>query len=397
MNIPKVLLDALHPLYLFSSLIPKSRDIWVFGAWFGQKFTDNPKRVFLYATAASEKTCVWIARSSQLVRSLREQGYRAHHYLSLFGIYYQMRAGAAFFSHDTDKDMLGPAISGKTLRFQLWHGTPLKKIRYGCRTNSIARPDSKLRQLAHWAFPWKSDTNYDFVPAASEVSVGHFKEAFQTEHVYVTGYPRNDALVPGDIADPRPVVTRCIYMPTFRGEFRTTESSLQTGQFLLSTGFDVNRLDQLFTQAGITMTLRLHPTNMPAAGMMEQIRQSRSISFDSSEEIYELLNTYDVLITDYSSIFFDFAITGKPIIHAPFDLEEYKRRNRDMYFEYEEVCLTPNVRSWDDVMEMILTLRQDGVTADYAKRYRSLAHRFNHYIDSSSSRRVYEWARDRVC
>ncbi|TCJ14742.1 hypothetical protein EZJ19_09170 [Parasulfuritortus cantonensis] len=391
-NVRTLLSSTAHLLYLCGCLVPKSKDVWVFGAWMGVRFTDNPMRLFLYAQAAGEKKCVWVAWSPALVRRLRRQGYEACYCASLQGLWWQMRAGKVFFTHDIDKDMLGPAISGRTQRYQLWHGTPLKKIRYGVKAGDRKVGVSTGRRLLHVLFPWKSDTGYDFVPAASDASIDHLKEAFRTEHVVVTGYPRNDVLVPGDIADSRPPVTRCIYMPTFRGEFQTTESSVWTGRFLSETGFDVERLDREFLAMGITMTLRLHPTNMPDPGMIERILHSRTINFDTTEDIYGLLNTYDLLITDYSSIFFDFAITGKPIIHAPFDLEDYKRRNRDLYFEYEEISLTPAVRSWDDVIQLIREFREQGASPDYIARYRALANRFNRYIDNESSRRVYEWA-----
>lgn len=386
-------LDTLHLLYLVSSLVPKSANLWIFGAWFGQKFTDNPMRLFLHAQAAGERTCVWITRSRTLARTLRAQGYRAHYYLAPAGIWCQMRAGAAFFTHDTAIDMLGPAISARTRRFQLWHGTPLKKIRYGGNTGGRAGY-SRQRRLVHALFPWKSDVGYDFVPAASEASVAHLKEAFRTEHVYVTGYPRNDVLVPGDIADARPPLTRCIYMPTFRGEFRTADSSLRTNRFLAATGFDVERLDRLCAQAEISLTLRLHPTNRPDEAMVAAIRASTSIRLDDSADIYEALNGYDLLITDYSSIFFDFFITGKPIVHVPFDLDDYRSNSRDLYFGYEDICLTPGLSTWDDVLGLVARFRQHGFPEDYVGRYRAQARRFNRYLDSQSCQRVYAWAKD---
>lgn len=392
----KIWIDSLHWLYLLSSLVPKSPDIWVFGAWFGQQFSDNPRQLFLYARAQGEKKCVWITRSRRLEKSLREQGYCAHYYTSLPGIFFQLRAGVVFFTHDTSIDMLGPAISSRTRRFQLWHGTPLKAIRYGNLDGHRGAGRSCRRHLIHGLFPWKLDVAYDFVPAASPVSVSHLQQAFGTNNVWVTGYPRNDVLLPGSIMDSRPLIRRCIYMPTFRGQFRTADSSQQTTDFLESTGFDVDHLDALFFAVGMTLTLRLHPTNMPERELIEKINSSRAIRLDNEEEIYEALNKYDLLIVDYSSIFFDFLITGKPIIHAPFDLDNYQKNSRQLYFDYDDICLTPGMSSWDRVFDLICQLRDQDIPADYALRYEALAGRFNQYRDSESSRRVYEWAKSHV-
>ena len=125
--------------------------------------------------------------------------------------------------------------------------------------------------------------------------------------------------------------------------------------------------------------------------MVEQISNAHSIRLDDSKDIYESINDFDLLITDYSSIFFDFLITGKPIVHAPFDLEEYKHQNRELYFEYEEIYLTPGIASWKDIIDLILNFKMHGIPSDYIARYRALKNRFNQFADNYSSRRVYEW------
>lgn len=395
MNIKKNLINSLHLLYLLSSILPKSPRIWVFGSWFGQRFADNPRAVFLHALARGNITCVWVTRSSMLARTLRSKGYVACHYASLRGIYYQMRAGAAFFTHDTSIDLLGPAISRRTLRIQLWHGTPLKRIRYGNEKHE-SRGNLAWRRFWFRLFPWLQDTDYDFVPAASPDSVGHLRQAFQTEEVIVTGYPRNDVLLPGRVGNSPQLVQRCIYMPTFRGGFRTEESSRLMESFLQDSGFDVDCLDSALSAMGVALVLRLHPTNVPGAAITDRIRRSSWIRLDDSEDIYTDLNDYDVLITDYSSIFFDYMITGKPVIHAAFDLEEYRRNSRDLYFSYDDVCLTPWVRSWVDVLALLQQFRDTGMPPDYAARYENIASRFNYYRDRDASRRVYDRVHERL-
>jgi CDP-glycerol glycerophosphotransferase (TagB/SpsB family) len=395
MNLKRRVINLLHPLYLLSTLVPKSPSIWIFGAWFGHRFADNPRQLFLYATSQQGLDCVWITRSFGLARQIRAEGYKAFHYASLFGLYYQLRAGAAFFTHDRHIDMLGPAISSRTLRFQLWHGTPLKKIRYGNDKNE-GRSRAFRRNLRFRIFPWSNDVSYDFVPAASELSIDHLKEAFRTRHVHVTGYPRNDILQPGRIDGPRRPIRRCIYMPTFRGGFRDEQSSILMRRYLEDSGFVPERLDQELTAMGVTLVLRLHPTNDPGPDLVARVKATSSIRLDDTDEIYDQLNDYDLLITDYSSVFFDFLLTGKPIIHAAFDLDDYKTHSRDLYFDYDDVSLTPQIRTWDDVIATIRQFHSGGIPLHYAARYEALAARFNQFRDGDSSRRVYEWARARL-
>lgn len=68
--------------------------------------------------------------------------------------------------------------------------------------------------------------------------------------------------------------------------------------------------------------------------MVELIAASDSIKMSSSDDVYDEIGMYDCLITDYSSIMFDFALSHKPIIFAAFDIKDYLRDDRGMYFNY---------------------------------------------------------------
>ncbi|MCV5398071.1 CDP-glycerol glycerophosphotransferase family protein, partial [Escherichia coli] len=73
---------------------------------------------------------------------------------------------------------------------------------------------------------------------------------------------------------------------------------------------------------------------------------SDSIKMSSSDDVYDEIGMYDCLITDYSSIMFDFALSHKPIIFAAFDIKDYLRDDRGMYFNYEDIASNNIAFSW---------------------------------------------------
>ena len=116
------------PFYLISLLIPRSLNIWVFGAWFGNQFNDNTAYLFKYVLCnQSNVKAVWLTKNSQIIKDLRKKGYPIYHKNSIKGFWYGSRAGATFINCGYD-DVNKYCIK-QSLIVQLWHGIPLKKIK----------------------------------------------------------------------------------------------------------------------------------------------------------------------------------------------------------------------------------------------------------------------------
>ena len=93
------------------------------------------------------------------------------------------------------------------------------------------------------------------------------------------------------------------------------------------------------------------------------------------------------MITDYSGIFFDFLISGKPIIMAPIDYDNYIKDDREVYYDYESICPMPPCNDWKDIMMSIELLTQ---ATDIPNRYHEIQKKFHKYNDDKSSQRVIE-------
>jgi len=131
-NIKKITYLFLN-IFLFglANIIPKSKKIWVFGAWFGQKYSDNPRAFFEYINRNQHDIeAVWITKNKTILSQVRNKGLTAYYYLSLKGLWIQLRANYVVLCQSLHDDLYAPSIGRQSKVIQLWHGVPLKKIMF---------------------------------------------------------------------------------------------------------------------------------------------------------------------------------------------------------------------------------------------------------------------------
>ena len=174
---------------------------------------------------------------------------------------------------------------------------------------------------------------------------------------------------------------RAIYMPTFRGavgsEFNLLEES----------GFDFAKMDEVLHSNDIILFIKIHPVQRFTIRDIESISRCDNIKIVKNEgDIYETIGSYDALITDFSGIFFDFMVSGKPIIMAPFNLDSYLAKDRQLYYSYDDICPSEKCLSWEEVLGQLVKLKSEGFVPD--ERYKTLQRRFHTYLDCGSSQRA---------
>jgi CDP-glycerol glycerophosphotransferase len=262
---------------------------------------------------------------------------------------------------------------------QTWHGTPLKRIGYDNERwqHNPAGLATMARDFAKW----------DFLVSANPFSTEVFRRAFRFEgEILETGYPRNDALSAPDrdavrarvrrelgIADDQRVV---LYAPTWRDDQVTDAGALR-----FSLRLDVDALARRLGGDHVFL-LRLH--YLLAASLGDGSPHARNVS--EHPDIRELYLAADVLVTDYSSAMFDFAVTGRPIVFFTYDLDAYRDDVRGFYFDFEAEAPGPLCRSSEEVGDALADL--DAVTDAHAERYRAFRERFCPFDDGRASARV---------
>ncbi|MBU2933890.1 CDP-glycerol glycerophosphotransferase family protein [Vibrio cyclitrophicus] len=365
-------------IYSVSRCVPKSKNIWIFGAWHGAKYGDNSKALFEYILKEKEKEnieiqCIWVSKNNDVVRDIRELGYRAYNSRSFKGIYYICRGSVNVFNvsfNDISKYIPAPYL------INLWHGTPLKKIGYD-NTVSAVLNKNKIN-LLHKIFPFvRGEQFVDLAVASSNQEANNLSSAFSLDKskIKVTGLPRNDGL----LKIKKNENSKIIYMPTWR-----EESSVEIASLLVSK---IDTINDRLSKLGISLYVKPHPNNESDFKFTPLSNVKMYSDEYKNTDIYDCLNEFSMLITDYSSIYIDYLLMNRPIIFLTPDIIEYMASNRDFYYDFDKVTPGPKLKSWLEVLEFV-----DGfsVNQDFFRNERIfIRSEFHEYEDSHSSLRVF--------
>jgi len=237
----------------------------------------------------------------------------------LITILHLLTASIIFHTHTLSIAAFKPCHNQKI--FNLWHGSALKRI--GNYTTSKKKPKGAL-----------SDSNIlvasDFFKPIAMENYGH-----DENQLFIGGNPRNDLLFSKKDCFKLLSINKFFYnkivlfMPTFRSSnaINKIDSSIE---FPIITQDNINRLNQFLTEKKILLIIKPHPYQNDIDFL--NIKLSNIIKYTNDELInldvclYELLGQVDALLTDYSSVFFDFLLTQKPIGFVIDDIEDYADR-----------------------------------------------------------------------
>ncbi|MCW2531079.1 MAG: hypothetical protein JWP62_649 [Blastococcus sp.] len=266
-----------------------------------------------------------------------------------------------------------------TTYLQTWHGTPLKRIHHDVRPVRPGWLDNADKDVARW----------DMLLSPNPPSTERLRHAFGFGGpVHETGYPRNDVLSSPDRDDVRARVraelgipdgtTAVLYAPTWRDDlvFDTT------GGRDFDVPIDLTAFADRLGADHVLLT-RLHSM---VAGRIAVPPGAPVIDVSDRPESAELYLAADMLVTDYSSAMFDFAVTGKPMVFYTYDLEHYRDDLRGFYFDFAEVAPGPLVRTSEELVEAIAD--RDVAASELADRYVRFRDTFCSLEDGHATDRV---------
>lgn len=338
----KPLGTAIKYLLIYLSMLSiRSRKIYVFGAWAGNRFSDNPKYLFLEAVKDKNLTAIWITKSEEVYKQLKAKGYKVYLHNSIKGVYCQLRASIYFTCFG--RNDVNALFMGNATRINLWHGLPLKKIMDDDKISNIkyaSRLNFLMSQI-RFAINYLPYRRKEYVVSTSDKISLIYKSAFRkkTDKILQLGQPRNDLffdrLEADDLIIKEVDKKVVLYMPTHRNAGKKV---LQLNQI-----FDLDALNKFCKENGVLFVIRKHYYHKS-----EKVLKGYSNVVDITAKEYDsqqLLNEADVLITDYSSCYIDYLLLDRPIIFYNFDIKEYIVNDREFYFNYHEV--TPGVKVMD--------------------------------------------------
>lgn len=316
---------------------------WVFSSVDNCYYNYNSKYLFEYVKEhLPQITPLFVINEENLRRELSEQ-YGKEYFIeteSKEGIRRVLEAGVWFTS--AGLPVYGTGLGKNRLIVNLWHGVPLKKI---------ALMDPNLKKAARIYFKKIFSENYTWILTTSRELVPVMAKSFQVseDRLRVWGQPRNDCIfappdrkqiledVYPDLPEYKKVV---LYAPTFRDYGNTRLFPFED--------FDKKVFEDFLEQEKILLLLRLHIKEAAAA---DAYVSSRIRRFGSEEagDVTGMLGMFDLLITDYSSIYIDYLLTDKPLMFLPYDRERYLD-GRGMNFDYDEVTPGPKPETMKEFM-----------------------------------------------
>ena len=389
------------PVQALVSLMPRSPNVWVFGSWFGERFADNPKYLYLHAAQhRPDVRAIWLTRRPEVVKEVRAIGGEAYHTLSLLGALWRLRAGVVIVSVGIQD--VGSVLTSGAAIVQTFHGIPLKHIGMDDR-RFHARPPGLMRAV--WSlrnFMLRREWNsYSIVLATSAETRRRYAAAFgvPAERIPVLGYPRNDMLADDEArgslraevfealgvaeTDASRIVA---YLPTHRDAGRGTLTLFPFPRY------DEAELDAFLERADALLVYKRHFYHgVPPTGHGNGSRARIIDGTQSLPDVQPLLACADVLVTDLSSCFFDFLLRDRPIVFVTREIEEFVSGERGLYYPYEQVTPGPHAASFTEFLDALQrSLSHPELDQEWREEVRKV---FHAYGDTRSAQRVFEYVR----
>jgi CDP-glycerol glycerophosphotransferase (TagB/SpsB family) len=316
-------------------------------------FIDNSKHQFIYQNEMlPQYEHIWITRKKEIIDFLRSKGLKAYKSTSLIGIWKQLRA--KIIITDIGIQFTDVRLIHRVHAIELYHGIPLKKVLYARLTNEA--PDKEFipqtREEKYFA------ASYSFLnPTKGLDNVYSFTFRVPKSNFIYQNFPRNRVLLMDkgkrekfiekyETEDLKKFYyeieknsnEKIIYMPTFRDG---------NPDFMNQAIPDFNKLNEVCKKANITFYIKPHRVASPLD--VEGLSNVKIIN--GLIDIYPALPLFDVLISDYSSIMFDYSIMCKNIFTYNFDERQYNDESRSLYPHYYVLkkSLT-NVNNFEDLL-----------------------------------------------
>lgn len=356
----------------------------LFESFYGKQYSCNPRAIYEYLRKNHPEYRLYWSVEKGYFEQFRRRNIPCVRRFSLKWLYLMGRAG--YWVFNTRMPLWVPKLK-HTVYVQTWHGTPLKKL--ACDIEEVHMPSTNTekyrRNFVREAKKW------DYLISPNPYSTLIFWRAFQYEGKMIeTGYPRNDVLVKRPAPETiKKIKKRCgiplnkkviLYAPTWRDD-----QYYARGRYKFELPLDLHLMQEALGDDYVIL-LRMH--YLVAENF--DLRPFQGFAFDLSdyEDIRDLYLISDILITDYSSVFFDYANLRRPMIFFTYDIDRYRDTLRGFYFDFEHHAPGPLVKTTEEVIDEVR--RSEAADFSLPPSFESFYERFCALEDGESTRRVVE-------
>lgn len=358
---------------------PIDEKMIMFECFFGRNYSDSPKYIFEYISHnfPGEYKCVWAfnkrAKLPYPAKQVKRFSLRYYYYLAKSKYFvYNIRQPKSFIKR-----------KGQVF-LETWHGTPLKRLVFDQVEVTGASPMHKQQV-------YEQSRDWDYLIAPNQFSSDIFRSCFMFDKKMLeTGYPRNDILhLPEKEREQKVTQIKeqlglpedkkvILYAPTWRdNEF------YDKGQYRFTLQLDLKKMQETLGDEYV-LVLRTHYYIVNVLDLSEY--EGFVYNASTYDDIAHLYLISDVMITDYSSVFFDYANLKRPILFFMYDIEQYRDTLRGFYMDVEEELPGPILLESDEVIESIQNLSR--ITEKYKEKYQQFYEKYCGWENGTSTQRV---------
>jgi len=292
---------------------------------------------------------------------------------SLRGILHFLTARYVFFTHSCYTQRFPPSV----VSVNVWHGMPVKRVGWMTEAgNLLPVTQYALATSALWA---------DIVQESLRPVAG----------TLVTGLPRNDRLLLGDVGVPARLgyapgacLMLITWLPTYRHDFGGPKGALRCTHTLGVPADSLEQLNGLLERYRAVCVVKPHP--MAAREGTPEFSRLRFITDDWLHQqgltLYELLGASDALVTDVSSVYVDYLILDRPIVHHFPDIREYESFRGFSLGPIDDYLAGPITRDSDELLAAVSAVLQGEDT--HAGTRRRVASLFHTHSDGAATERL---------
>ena len=377
----KKMLKLFRIIFVLLGRMPRKEKLVIFESFHAKQYSDSPRAIYEYMKEHhSDYRLLWSVDKS------------AEKMFDEFQVPYVRRFTAKWFllfprAKYWVNNVRLPGWMPKpeeTVYVQTWHGTPLKKL--GIDIDEIHMPGTSTttykRNFVNESGKW------DYLVSPNPYSTEIFKRAFHYKgKVIESGYPRNDVLTNHSetlisslkqklgIPEEKKIM---LYAPTWRdNEF------YQKGKYKFEFQFDLENWKKEYGSEWVLLS-RMH--YLVAENFDFTAHEGTVYDVSSYPDIRDLYLVSDLMITDYSSVFFDYAILNRPIVFFMYDLENYRDQLRGFYINIEEETPGPIVQTEEELFQAINALKDSNVQLDF--KFSAFKNKFSSLEDGHATERV---------
>ncbi|WP_235848531.1 CDP-glycerol glycerophosphotransferase family protein [Litchfieldia alkalitelluris] len=369
----------------YIGLMPtKTKKIVVFESFLGKQFSDNPRAIYEYLKEINYPYKLYWSVDKKFLHNFQDKDLNI---IRRFSVKWLLIMPRARFWVTNCRLPLWLPKPKNTIYFQTWHGTPLKRL--AADMDEVYMPGTTAESYKKNFV--KEAQNWDYLISPNAYSTEIFQRAFQFEkEVLETGYPRNDFICNNDNMDTInklrasygiPSAKKVIlYAPTWRDN-----QFYAKGKYRFDINLDLDLLQEKLGKDYVIL-FRLH--YLISENLDLSPYEGFAYDFSNHEDIRELYLMADVLMTDYSSVFFDYGNLKRPMIFYVYDIEQYRDNLRGFYFDFEQEAPGPLVKTTEEVIQTVKEMEANDF--QMSQKFDAFYEKFCYLECGDSTRKVVE-------